>query len=86
MQVSSSSLEKWGICQPPPSQTENLKILRTGKGNCARATLLGDKDPSWVQRPERLDALAGTVSDRMFSGEEVEGRRRGYKPAVLVTG
>lgn len=30
----------------------------------------------WAQRPVRLDELAGTVSDRMFSGEEVEGRKK----------
>lgn len=29
---------------------------------------------------------AGTMSGRMFSGEDVEGKRRGYKPAVLMTG
>lgn len=38
--VSSSSLEKWGICQSPPSQTEKLIIFRVSKGSCARTLLL----------------------------------------------
>lgn len=41
---------------------------------------------SWGARPAGLGKSAGTMSGRMFSKEDVEGRRRGYKPAVSMTG
>lgn len=41
---------------------------------------------SWAVGPVGLGESAGTASGGMFSGEDVEGRRRGYKPAVLMTG
>lgn len=91
--VPSSSLEKPWVCQPPPSQTTQKRINKTMKDQQRRFCQNRSSWGRWllprVWGPagmSELSELAETMWGGMFSGENVEERKRRYKPGVLMTG